>query len=159
MDVSDGSGQDRIQIWGDGLAQIKSARLLTGIGEGQYEETVGHVAHNSYIHAFVELGFPGGMLFFGCFFLPAYGLYQMQRLGIRTRSAELERMRPYIAAILAAWCTGMAAYVNLAGFHRLRPSPIVELTAPTLQRWGVCSAGLLAASFAFVRLFARWGGA
>jgi hypothetical protein len=177
MDVSDGSGQDRIQIWGEGLAEIKSPKILFGIGEGQYEEAVGHVAHNSYIHAFVELGFLGGTIFFGCFFLPAYAFFQMQRYGIRTNDRELERMRPYVAAVLTAWCVGMAtlsrcyapstymivglaaAYINLAGYHRPRPVPILQLTPLTVQRWAVCSVGLLLASFAFVRVFARWSGA
>lgn len=177
MDVSDGSGQDRIQIWGEGLAEIKSPRILFGIGEGQYEEAAGHVAHNSYIHAFVELGFLGGTIFFGCFFLPAYALFQMQRYDIRTTSYELERMKPYVAAALAAWCVGMAtlsrcyapstymivglaaSYINLVGFHRPRPVPILQLTPLTTQRWVLCSFGLLLASFAFVRVFARWSGA
>lgn len=177
MNVSDGSGQDRIQIWGEGLAAIKGPKALFGIGEGQYEEVAGHVAHNSYIHAFVELGLFGGTLFFGCFFLPAYAFFQMEQYGLRTRNAELERMRPYAAAILTAWVVGMAtlsrcyapstymivglaaSYINLAGFHRQRPVPIVQLTPLTFQRWAICSVCLLAASFAFVRVFARWSGA
>lgn len=177
MNVSDGSGQERIQIWAEGLAALKSPAILFGIGEGQYEEVAYHVAHNSYIHAFVELGLVGGSLFFGCFFLPVYGLYLIVRRGVPMVDPELRRMLPYIAAILTTWIVGMAtlsrcytpssymivglgaAYLNLCGFHQLRPRPIVVFNQPTAVRWAACSVGLLAASFAFVKVFARFSGA
>ncbi len=173
MDLSSGSGQDRIQIWRDGLVQMKSSKLFFGIGQHQYEDVAGLVAHNSYIHAFVELGLFGGTLFFGCFFLSAYALYLIKRSGLRIHDPELYRMLPYIAAILTAWCVGMASlsrcydlstymiagicatYINLAGFYRSYPFPIVLLNRLTVQRWVVCSMGLLMSSFLFVRVFAR----
>lgn len=177
MNVSDGSGQERIQIWGEGLAALKSPAIAFGIGEGEFEEVAYHVAHNSYIHAFVELGFFGGTLFFGCFFLPVYALYLIVRRGTPMTDPELRRLLPYVAAILTVWVVGMAtlsrcytpstfmivglcaAYMNLCGFHQLRPRPLVVFNQPTVVRWVSCSAGLLVASFAFVKVFARWSGA
>jgi hypothetical protein len=177
MNVSDGSGQDRIQIWGEGLASLKSRHIFFGSGQGQYEEIAGHVAHNSYIHAFVELGYIGGTMFLGCFFLSAYAFYVLKRGRVRIEDAELRRMMPYIAAILAGWGVGIAtlsrcyeastymvvglsaAYINLAGYSQQYPCPIVRWNAPTVKRLAFCSIALLAASFVFVRLFARWGGA
>lgn len=175
IDVSDGSGQARVLIWGEGLAEIKNPHILFGVGEGNFEQLVGHVAHNSYIHAYVELGFIGGTLFFGCFFLPGYAIYRLQQRGCPVLVSELRRMMPYIAAILAAWAVGMAslsrcyapstfmivglcaAFVNLAGFHQTRPRPVVAIERITVRNWAVCSAGLLMASFVFVRIFARFG--
>ncbi|SFH71539.1 O-antigen ligase family protein [Planctomicrobium piriforme] len=175
IDVSEGTGQQRVQLWGDGLASIRNARLLFGIGEGVYPSVAGHVAHNSFVHAFVELGFFGGTLFMGCFFLPAFTFYLMKRNNFAISDPELRRMFPYIAAILAEWCMGMcslsrcyvpptymiagiaAAFINLVGFYRPNPKPLLRLTPRVVKPWIACSAGLLGAAYVFVRIFARWG--
>jgi hypothetical protein len=117
----------------------------------------------------------GGAIFFGCFFFPAYAVFRIKRDGIPIEHPELARMLPYVAAILAAWCMGMAslsrcyvpatymvvgvaaAYLNLVGYHRARPAPLQTMNRDSLQRWAVCSAGLLACCFLFVKLFARYG--
>jgi hypothetical protein len=175
MEISGGTGQQRIQLWADGLAQLKSMRLPFGIGENRYHEVAGLAAHNSYIHAYVELGFLGGTMFFGCFLFAAWAFYRIKRDRIEILDPELRRMMPYVAAMLAGWCTGMAtlsrvyvpptymivgvaaAYINLVGFHRRRPQPIIVLDNLVAQRWVLCSIGLLACCFAFVRMFARFG--
>jgi len=175
IDLSGGTGQQRIQIWSDGLLAIRNSRLLFGVGEGQYTEISTHVAHNSYVHAFVELGFIGGTFFFGCFFLPAYTFYLMKRYNFKIEHPELERMFPFIAAILADWCMGMcslsrvyvpptymiagvcAIFINLIGFYRLQPRPMLSLNHRTVKPWIACSAALLMGAYLFVRVFARWG--
>ncbi|MBL4884041.1 MAG: O-antigen ligase family protein [Planctomycetaceae bacterium] len=74
IDVSSGTGQQRIRLWSEGFTAIQSPRILFGIGEGMYEGLANYVAHNSYVHAFVELGVFGGTMFVGCFFFAAYGI-------------------------------------------------------------------------------------
>jgi len=175
IDISEGTGQQRIQLWADGLMAIRNSRILFGIGEGVYPDVAGHVAHNSFVHSFVELGFFGGTFFFGCFFLPAFTFYLMKRNQFRIEDPELRRMFPYIAAILAEWCMGMcslsrcyvpptylvcgiaAAFINLVGFYRRQPRPLLRLTPRVLKPWLTCSVGLLLAAYIFVRVFARWG--
>lgn len=175
LDISSGSGQERIQLWSDGLVALKSVGFMFGIGQGQIVDLTGLVAHNSYIHAFVELGLLGGTAFLGCFFFPAWGLYRLRRDLTHLVHPELRRMLPFVAAILAAWCVGMlslslcyspatymaaglgAAYVHQAGVYRPSPRPVVPLNWLTTQRLAVCSLGLLAASFVFVKVFARFG--
>lgn len=176
MNLSDGTGQQRIQAWSEGLVQLKTPRGLFGIGEGMYGDLAGLVAHNSYVHAFVELGVVGGAIFFGCFYFPAYAFYRIKRDPIPIEHPELARMLPYIAAILAAWCMGMAslsrcyvaptymvvgvcaAYLNLVGYHRAVPRPLQTLNIYSVRRWAVCSIGLLACCFLFVKVFARYSG-
>lgn len=176
ISLSSGTGQDRIQAWSDGLVLLKSARLFFGIGEGEYGNAVGLVAHNSYVHSFVELGMFGGAVFFGCFYFPACAMYRIKRSGMPLSHPELARMFPYVAAILAGWCMGMAslsrcyvaptymvagvaaAYLNLVGYHRPNPQPLQTFNWYTAQRWAVCSAGLLACCFLFIKVFARYGG-
>ncbi|WP_437202469.1 O-antigen ligase family protein [Planctomicrobium sp. SH664] len=174
MNLSSGTGQQRIQLWSDGLAAIRNSRILFGIGEGTYYEVAGHVAHNSYVHAFVELGFFGGTLFFGCFFLPAYTFFLMKRYDFRIEDPELRRLFPYVAAILAEWGMGMcslsrcyvpptymvaglgAAFINLVGYYRTTPRPLIILNRNTIRPWLTCSAALLGGAYVFVRVFARW---
>jgi hypothetical protein len=175
IDVSSGSGQDRIQLWSDGLEAIKGPRVIFGVGQGMYDQYARLVAHNSYIHAFVEMGLVGGTFFFGCVFFPLYAFWRMYYEKLVIRNVQLHRMQPYVAAILAAWCMGMcslsrcynestymivgiaAAFINLAGFNRQRRHPIVAFNQFIAQRWCLASMGVLAFAFLFVRVFARYG--
>ena len=66
ISASEGTGQSRIQLWSDGLTYFQQAPLF-GIGMDAYTTISSHVAHNSYIHSYVELGMLGGTLFVGAF--------------------------------------------------------------------------------------------
>src|SRR5260370_10175657 len=66
LSTVEGTGQDRIQLWSEGLGLFREAPLF-GIGQGEYADRVGLVAHNSFVHCFAELGFAGGALFLGAF--------------------------------------------------------------------------------------------
>jgi hypothetical protein len=174
ISLGSGTGQQRIQLWSDGLAQLKSFKIGFGIGEGMYPDVAGLVAHNSYVHAFVELGFFGGTLFFGCFFFPVLALFRMQQLGFRIPHPELNRLKPYIAAILGGWCMGMtalsrcyipptymvcgvaAAWLNLVGYHRPFPRPVLTFNRVSAQWLLGASVCLLIGCFMAVKLLARW---
>jgi hypothetical protein len=174
IDISSGTGQNRIQHWSDGLTAIRGPKAIFGIGEGNYTEVSSHVAHNSWVHAFVELGLVGGSLFFGGFFFTAYTFALMKLWNFRIHHDELRRMFPYVAAIMAEWAMGIctlsrcyvpstymviglgAAFVNLAGFYRPQPRPLITLNRYTALLWLSCSACLLMGAYVFVRLFVRW---
>lgn len=174
IDVTSGSGQQRIQLWSDGLAAIKGPRIVFGIGQGMYDQYAELVAHNSFIHAFVELGLIGGTFFFGCVFFPLVAFWRLYRQQIRLSVPELHRLRPYVVGILVAWSMGMcslsrcytastymvfgvaAAFINLAGYYRTNPAPLVKLHPLLVQRWVAASIGVLAFSFLFVRMFATY---
>jgi hypothetical protein len=104
--VSSGTGQQRVQMWQEGLFQLRRVPLL-GIGPGQYTQYASHVAHNSYVHAFVEMGLVGGTLFFGAFYYAFSTLYRLGSEQVRVIDPELRRMRPYVTAIVASYATGM----------------------------------------------------
>lgn len=174
IELSGGTGQQRIRLWSDGLQAIQNGRFLFGIGQGQYYELTGYEAHNSFVHAFVEMGFLGGTLFFGCFFLPALTFFMIKRQNFHIDNPELRRMYPFMTALLAGWCMGMcslsrcyvaptymicgacAAFINQVGFYRVEPRPLLVLNNGTIQRWVACSACLLAGAYGFVRVFASW---
>ena len=51
--------------------------LLAILGQGQFAEEVGQVAHNSFVQAGAELGLPGGLCFFGLYYLPFWSLRRL----------------------------------------------------------------------------------
>jgi hypothetical protein len=109
--ISPGSGtaQSRIQHWSDGLMLLPSSPLL-GIGYRQYEEECGQVAHNSYVHAFVETGLLGGIAFAGVFFVALLGLTRTPRIEdaeTSTEEEEANHSRPFVIAAIAGYCMGM----------------------------------------------------
>lgn len=175
IDLEDGTGQERIQMWAEGLDAIKSSDIFFGIGQGLYADLAGLVAHNSYVHAFVELGFFGGTFFFGLFFFSGLALYRVTDPQMKLRHPELKRFAPYLAAILAGWGVGLftlsrcyvvptymvfgmvASFLALAG-PRLNPGCwLVAWDRPHVQKLLMGSAGLLAFLYVFVKVFARFG--
>lgn len=159
FDLSGGStGHERIEMWREGFAALKSPDFLFGVGQGMYAEIAGLVAHNSFIHAYVELGIAGGTLFFGCWYFAGLQLYRMGQLPEPVWHPELVRMRPFIAALLAGWCMSMtslsrcyvvptfmvvgiaAAYLNLVWIHTTAGKPLVLWSRPQFLRLAGASA-------------------
>jgi putative inorganic carbon (hco3(-)) transporter len=108
VDLSDSedSAQARIQLWREGLELFKGAPLF-GIGKGEYAEEALQVAHNSFVHCFTELGFFGGTLFTGAFFLSAWCLYRAGSAGQGVVDARVTRLQPFLLAGLMAYILGM----------------------------------------------------
>jgi hypothetical protein len=175
IDIEDGTGQERIQLWAEGLDAIKSADFLFGIGQGLYADLAGLVAHNSYVHSYVELGLFGGTFFFGCFFFSALALFRVTDPALELGNPELKRFAPYLAAILAGWGIGLfslsrcyvvptymifgmaSSFIALAG-PQLRPAGwLIAWNGPHLQKLIFSSFGMLAFLYLFVKVFARFG--
>lgn len=172
--VQDDTGQQRIQIWGEGLALFRQHPLF-GIGKDQYAEKIGHVAHNSYVHAYTELGFLGGTLFLCAF---AYPVWAMYRLGDKRRvnilQPQLVCLRPFLQAAIVGYAFAMfslsrcyivptflvvgLATVYLRLVHTDRPLPELHLNQRLVNRLAFASVAFLAVTYAFVRVFARYGG-
>jgi hypothetical protein len=108
LSATSGTGQERIRLWSFALQSLRHAPLF-GIGFGQFEEREGNLAHNSYMHAFAELGFIGGMLFLGAFYCAVSGLVRAHEWRILSVAPELARLRPYLIAIIVGYGAGMLA--------------------------------------------------
>jgi hypothetical protein len=65
-DISTSAGEDRTELWGDGLQLLKSHPLF-GIGFGNMPDAIGKTAHNTIVVCAAELGMCG--LFFWSLFL------------------------------------------------------------------------------------------
>jgi hypothetical protein len=166
LDTSGGTGYQRIGIWDEGLELFRESPIF-GIGMGQYSEKVGIVAHNSFVQCYTEIGFVGGTLFVGAFYLPARALGKLGEPGARKRAPEMERLRPYLIAATAATCMGMmsstrsyiqptylivalnACYLRI---EKARTGRTVEpFSLRLLRHLAIVSAIVLAAHYIYVR--------
>ncbi len=108
LDDENDTSQHRVRIWSDGFELIPSHPLL-GIGAGRYPEQCGLVAHNSFVHAYVELGLIGGGLFLAAFLLAARAVWATTPCSSLhpAEADELTRLRPLILGLLLSYMAGM----------------------------------------------------
>jgi hypothetical protein len=168
ISASDGTGQSRIQLWYEGLQYFQSSPLF-GIGMENYQHYSTHVAHNSFIHCYTELGLLGGTLFLGAFYFALSGLYQLRGVLDPEMDPALRRLHPYLFAVVVAYTVGMLflsrSYIvptfmvlGLATvFLRLQAPQVRALAVHwnrlILPRLAGVSFTFLIVSYTFVRLF------
>jgi O-antigen ligase len=169
--VGEDTAQARIELWSEGLTLLKRAPVF-GVGYGQFVEEAGQVAHNSFVHAFAELGFFGGAMFLGAFVL---AFRSIQRVSAEKKiDADLGRLGPYLLGIIAGYAVGMLSlsrtYVvptylvlGLAGAYvEIARRGGVEAGLPRVSarlgvRLAILSVLFVAGTYGFVRVFGRWG--
>ena len=122
IDPSKGTGNERIGLWSDWLYIFRTQPLL-GVSPDVAPATdnpeegstrlasldVTHLAHNSYLQAFADLGFFGGLCFLGAF---ALGISTLNRYAFGKTTildAEQKRLHPYLCGAMVAYMTGMAS--------------------------------------------------
>lgn len=166
------TGQSRIQLWSQGLALLRGRAIVFGIGFGGYVEEVGQVAHNSFVHPFVELGFFGGAVFLGAFYYAIHSLYRLREMRAWQVGRELVRFRPYLLASMSGFAASMlsltrtytlptylmlgtaAAFLDLSRIARPRRER--RLNARVITSIVMVSISFLAVTYVFIRTFARW---
>ena len=170
INLSSGTGQSRVQLWLDGMV-LFVGRPIFGIGSGTYADYAGHVAHNSFIHCYTELGLVGGTLFLGAFYLAFWSLVRLCGKQVPPVSPALSRQRPYVLAIVTGYAGGLmslsCAYIiptyivlGLASIYvRLTENelgvPVARLDARLMRRLVVVSAAFVVAAQVVIRLLAR----
>ena len=108
------TGHGRVAIWRDGIAMFKASPLF-GAGVGQMARELHIVAHNSFVHAFTELGLLGGPLFLGVFYVPVTMIRQVRTpppgtvRGSAAENVALRAWRPCILAVVAALAIGLCS--------------------------------------------------
>ena len=172
--TEDGTGQARIQLWSDALNIFQQSPLF-GIGMENYRQFSKHVAHNSFIHCYTELGVIGGTLFLGAFYFAIKGMYDLRQSASADADEldpELRRLHPFLLATVIAYTVGICflsrSYIvptymilGLAVVYMRLHTKQVAIALPAWNRlaWprlaGV-SFSFLIASYTFVRLFVKW---
>ena len=169
--LESGTGQDRVQLWSEGMILFWGSPIF-GIGMDQYEEHVGHVAHNSFVHTYTELGFIGGTLFLMIFLCGYRDLIAMGRSPKVIANIEVNRLRCFLLASFTAFLFGfwslsrayslpsyllfslVAAYVVITA-RRLNV-PTMKITREGLMRCAAMSLGAFLFINLFIRCTVRW---
>jgi O-antigen ligase len=173
ISTGEATGQQRIQIWSDAFYYLREAPLF-GIGMDEFSKRGAFVAHNSYLHAYAELGLFGGTLFLGAFYLALLSLRRMEP-GVGAPAApEVVRLQPYLLAVAVSYATavlflsqayGVLTYLILGlapVYQRVRlgdapvPLTFARLDTRLVRRLAFVSIGFLAALYVFVRIFTHW---
>ena len=126
--MSEGTGQERIKLWNEGFMLLRGSPVF-GIGMGQYAVNVGLVAHNSFVHCYVELGCIGGTFFFAMFYLPLRALGFGSRARAPVLDPEFLRLRSYVLSLVVATVVGMLSSTR-------------SYSIPTYLIVGICAAYL-----------------
>jgi O-antigen ligase len=93
--------QARLRLW-DGSLNAFLAAPVFGMGQGKLVDVLDQVTHNSYLHAFAEMGVFGGLLFLGSFGFLTHALWRLA-----PRIEEFVRMRPCLLAIAIGYGVGL----------------------------------------------------
>lgn len=109
--AADGTGQHRIQLWQEGMGLLQASPLF-GIGINQYYEHFHYVAHNSFVHTFVELGTIGGCLYVGLFYFSIEELLRYRKMRDQIEDPDLRRACPYVLALIGSEAVGMLSISN-----------------------------------------------
>ncbi len=104
----DDTAAGRVKLWREGFQLFKTAPVF-GIGYGTYADEAQQVAHNSYVHAYTELGFIGGTVFLSAMLLPILAMgWQKKTMGRHSSPApEDMRLEPLMLAAIIAYAVGL----------------------------------------------------
>jgi putative inorganic carbon (hco3(-)) transporter len=172
ISVTEGTGQDRIRLWSEGFAVLRQVPLF-GIGQGQFSERFGLVAHNSFVHALAELGLFGGICFLGVFYFSILLTCRVRLYPALVADPMLGRLRPYLLAAICAYVAGVfslsrcytvttyvlpglvTAYGGIAASSR--PFPVLKWDGRVLQGLLVASAVTVIGIYLLTRFLAHFG--
>jgi hypothetical protein len=102
-----GTAHQRVMLWAEGFTWLARHPFFvpTGLGKGWFQDETGHVAHNSFVQAYVETGAFGGGAFLGMFFLALVMLYRLGR-GIDAPVWAVQ-FRHFAFAVVVGWAMGL----------------------------------------------------
>lgn len=168
--MSGGTGHARTELWSESIQLFKQSPIF-GIGYNRYSEVPMQVAHNSYVHSFTELGFFGGMCFFGAFAVSAWCLWQLSRKKAQIADADLRALLPFMVALLAAYCISMFSlsrcYIvptylmaGLMACYLRFAAPLTSFKLPSfdgrlLSRLAAAEVGVIAFVYLFIKIAVR----
>ncbi len=182
IETAAGTGQTRVQLWSDWLDRFRSSPVF-GVGV-ELRDTTGddkaapavpteHVAHNSFLQAFADVGFPGGCLFLGAYYVALWSVWRVGRHRALRPDPAGQGMQPPVLAMVTAYGTGMLSLslwtvaptymvLGLAAAYPVAcrcqpPVPPVRLDGNLLARFAIAGVVYLVLMQLFVRVFVNWG--
>jgi O-antigen ligase len=170
LNDSDDTAQGRILLWRDSMELFRGSPII-GIGYGQLADVNGLVAHNSFVHAYAELGLLGGSCFVGAFYCAIIGLRRLKEGGELQIDPNLLRWRPCVLAMTIGYAIGLfslsrcygvptylilgvaTVYGNVAAENA--PATAAPMDATMVKRIVQASFICLVVIFVFIKLFAH----
>ena len=70
-------GRSRLELWSESLPLVRGSPLF-GLGPNKFADYEGHVAHNTIVEAYADLGLPGGTLLFGAYYFSLTTLWRLR---------------------------------------------------------------------------------
>lgn len=173
LSVGGGTGQDRVQIWSQGLSLFRHSPMW-GVGQGKFADEVGHAAHNSFLHGFAELGFFGGTIFLCAFAMAFKSVYRLRPRMVEELDPDIARLRPYLMAMIVGYAAGLMSLSRMyvvptylvlglaVVFTEIaRQGGVMVVAVPRTRtvvamRMGAFGVMFLGGMYLFVRLFVHW---
>jgi putative inorganic carbon (hco3(-)) transporter len=108
ISTNEGTGQLRVKLWSQGFSAMRETPAF-GLGSNRINDVTSRhqEAHNSFVHAYVDLGLLGGALFAGAFYFAFWLPSQLDHYRVGPQNSDLERVRPYLLGIIAGYAAGM----------------------------------------------------
>jgi hypothetical protein len=172
LSTGEGTAQERIHLWNEGFTHMVRSPV-TGIGAGMYPERMGLVAHNSFVHAYVELGVVGGAAFVSVFYLAFWSLVRLDPRRVDFFDARMKNLRPALLGVVVGYAVGLisisrcyivpthlvvglvAAYLQVADVEPLEAIP--QTNARNAGRLAAVSSLALGGLYLFARFAAKRG--
>jgi hypothetical protein len=182
ISANEGTGQSRVQIWSDWIMEFRANPVL-GKGmplaneqddprERLPGQELKHLAHNSFLQGYADMGVLGGTLFLGAFLAGLWSLVRLGKQAAHVVDPDLRRLQPYLLGTVAAYVVGLLSlslcyvvptYLILglaavyAGMTVCKPPlPALMLDVNVLGRFAMAGAAYLALMYVFVRFFINW---
>jgi hypothetical protein len=171
IDVGGGTGHGRVMLWAEGLQEMfhNPFSIVFGIGAEQYVEAVGQVAHNSFVHAYVELGLLGGTLFLGAFASAISLLVRMRKTFLPSLPRELKVAWPFVVAMVVGYACGIFTLsrnyivptylcLGLATSYLTMAMPNPPMSACVTRNWLMRLAVTGLVGIVFLKFFTQFAG-
>ncbi len=183
ISTSAGTGKARVELWREWITTFVENPIF-GKGapmpkeddqkkkkKNSFEPTK-HLAHNSYLQSFADIGFFGGCLFIGAWVISLWSIYRCRPDQCLIVDPLTRRMQPFVMAMLVAYAVGMlslsinfivatymmlalgATYPELARRNSLSPAPALKFDVPMMGRYATVGVAFLVSIYVFVRFVA-----
>jgi hypothetical protein len=178
LSVSSGTGRERIELWSDWIMKFRgspvfgiSPVIAEGSKEAKKEERqwkTEKLAHNSFLQAFADLGFLGGIAFLGAFLFAFRTLSKYAFDEVAIVDENQRRFYPYLLGAVVVYAMGMMTlslcyvvptYFMLAlpvAYWRMTatdpPVPALTFNGPMVRQLMFASVGFLAFIYVVVRV-------
>jgi O-antigen ligase len=181
LSTKSGTAQTRVELWRDWMMTFRENPIF-GAGMSlpkeddlknrRPDEEKHHLAHNSFLQGFADLGFVGGCLLVGAFFTALWSLYRYNADDSILVNADLKTLQPYLVAGIAAYALGMmtlticyivptfmmlaiaVAFTQMAQRSALAAPAPMRFDLPLVGRFAAVGCCFLASIYLFVRFLA-----